>query len=137
MKPVLTHVQLLNHGLPAARVIVEALQRRARRDSQAFIMPDGLTRGALIRSLSVLISSLETACKPQQAMYSLCQDAAKALSRTLDDILDGPSTSGPTVPNTNEPSLQDLSAASDVGNLEQVLWNDCDLSDWLKNVDCE
>jgi hypothetical protein len=121
--------------LPAARNIVEALRRRAQPDSQSFVMPDGLTRGALIRSLSVLISSLESACKPQQAMYSLCKDAADALSRTLDDLLDGPAASGPPVPQSTGPSMQDLSVGSDVGNLDQVLWNDCDLSDWLKTVD--
>ncbi|KAJ9622714.1 hypothetical protein H2203_006365 [Taxawa tesnikishii (nom. ined.)] len=72
-----------NSGLPSAAVLATALHSNT-------TLPANLSRSTLIRNLSVFIAHLESIYSPEEANYGICMQAAKIISRTLDDVLEPP-----------------------------------------------
>lgn len=105
-------LQVLCYSLAAAGVLVNALLEVARsKGTQS--LPDGLNRAFIIRQLSVFISHLESIYNPGDPNYTICLNAAKAISRTLDDALDISSAASTTVNSTAGP--QTPASNNDVG----------------------
>lgn len=105
-------VQVLCYGLPAAAVLVNALLEVARsKGTQS--LPEGLNRAFIIRQLSVFISHLESIYNPGDANYNVCVNAAKAISRTLDDALD--ISSAPSTAVTSAAGPQTPASSNDIG----------------------
>jgi len=130
-------------------VLVMALQDATRDPSWSF--PESLKRSLLIRRLSAFVSYLETVCRPTQVNYTPCMQAARTISRILDEVLDSltsahavpdiqleasevpesaevpHATTGvaPTSAEAAEPGLMDF---GDLGDLDLVDW--ADTVDW-------
>jgi hypothetical protein len=103
--------QVVNYGLPSAATLVAALQKSAINRTQP--LPQNLSRSGLIRSLMVFTSYLESFGDAGEAIHSTCMQAAQAISRTLDHMLDEPAVVSDTPPGTNVPasmSCNDLDA---------------------------
>ncbi|KAF2466147.1 uncharacterized protein BDR25DRAFT_345731 [Lindgomyces ingoldianus] len=77
--------EILLYGIPSGSVLVTALQEQ-HQTGQAF--PTSISRSEIIRTLSVLISHLESVAKPGDGNYSLCRKAMKAFTRVIDAVLD-------------------------------------------------
>lgn len=73
--------------MPSAATLTMALHG-ARNGAQT--LPPTTSRSSLVRSLSVFASYLEGICKAAEGNYALCMQASKAISRTLDEVLDAP-----------------------------------------------
>ena len=150
----LTQCQMFAYGLFCATILCSALQDITRDPSK--MLPEGLNRATLIRNLSVFIADLELVCGPGNINHEFCAQASKAISKALDDVLNGVSTttvfvnnvpnigvlatpsSSSSLPALNEfgnasglPRTDDLASMDfsnfDVGNF--------DLSDWSMNID--
>lgn len=92
-------LQFLSYGCPCALVLIELLDKIARGGTQS--LPLGISKPFMIRRLAVFISQLETICGPTDINYKVCTQAASALSRKLDKILEEPAhADGPS------PSMQ-------------------------------
>lgn len=91
----------------------------------------------LIRSLSVFVSQLESICGPGEANYDLCIQASKAISRTLDEVLDPPQYASTPAPATPAQSavMNDNLGMMDLDVLNPESWENFDLSAWAKNID--
>ncbi|KAK3679719.1 hypothetical protein LTR78_000095 [Recurvomyces mirabilis] len=81
---------LLLHGMPAAVVLIEALQKMGRQRPPLLALPEGITRASLVRTLSIFVGQLDTACEPSDTNKDVCTQASDALSRALDDVLNAP-----------------------------------------------
>lgn len=83
------HAVLL-FGIPSGSVLATVLQEQ-HRTGQHF--PDFMTRSEIIRTLSVLISHLDTAARldsgasPGDGNYNHCRKAAKTFTRVIDTVL--------------------------------------------------
>lgn len=55
--------------------------------SHTSTLPPELSRSRLIRTLSVFVSQLESISDPGEPNYDICVQASKAISRTLDELL--------------------------------------------------
>jgi hypothetical protein len=90
------NLQVVNYGLPSAATLAAALQTSARTRTQP--LPQSLSRSALIQSLMMFTSYLKSVGDTGEAIHSTCMQAAQAISRILDNVLDEPppSTSGTT-----------------------------------------
>lgn len=87
--------QVVNYGLPSAAALVAAVQNGARTRTQP--LPHSLSRSAVIRSLMVFTSYLESIGDVGETIENTCMQAAQAISRTVDRMLDEPpSLSGTT-----------------------------------------
>jgi len=98
--------QVVNYGLPSAATLAAALHTSARNRTQSF--PQKLSRSALIRSLIAFVSFLESIGDEGEVVHTTCVQAAHAISRTLDDVLNHlPSTSGvtPSIPTPGPPPI--------------------------------
>lgn len=94
----------------------------------------------------MFVSQLKNAAVPGEANYDICRQASKAISTTLDEILDGslgPSHL-PTAPiqaaEQQSSSLGLLDPASfnvpmDVHAGRLDLWNDFDVEGWLSSIE--
>ncbi|KJX95955.1 transcription factor C6 like protein [Zymoseptoria brevis] len=139
--------QNLLYGFPAAVVLATALQKNQP-------LPQHVKRSKLIRDLSVMVSLLENSISPGEANYMISIEAAKALSRTIDEILDAaPASSAsvntmstPTTTSFAEPRLAASQAcplfadpmAMDVTDMTLFNGGDLDSFDlcaWAKNMD--
>lgn len=138
---------ILGYGLPCAMVLVMAFQDSTRDASWSF--PPSLKRSVLIRRLSAFVSYLETVCRPFQANYISCMQAARTMSRILDEVLDS-LTGAPIASSTQQATSGAANDASpteaqqptvtgvdvavpdmmDFGDL-----GDLDLVDWANNID--
>lgn len=67
-------------------------------------LPTKVGRAELVRNLSVFASNLQTVRIPDEANYENCLRASKAITRTLDEVIEG-SLQGPS----QEPKLAPLS----------------------------
>ncbi|KAK4505168.1 hypothetical protein PRZ48_003131 [Zasmidium cellare] len=143
---------VLCYGLPAAGVLVNALLEVARsKGTQS--LPEGLNRAFIIRQLSVFISHLESIYNPGDPNYTICLNAAKAISRTLDDALDISaasttvnSTAGPQTPASNNDVGATLAPAMplmlnnerngmDLDILSSNGLDGFDFATWMKDID--
>ncbi|KAJ5198565.1 uncharacterized protein N7498_007682 [Penicillium cinerascens] len=142
---------VVNYGLPSAATLVAALQTSTRNRTRQ--LPQNLSRSALIRSLMVFTSYLESIGDVGEAIHSTCMQATQAISRTLDNMLDEPpsmssTTPGMTVPASMpcddldtpfspsqflQPSL-DTTGFPNFDLLNSNALDDFDLSGWLNNV---
>jgi hypothetical protein len=131
------------YAFPAAVILATALQKGQ-------TLPETLKRSKLIRDLSVLISLLETATKPDEANHDISLQAAKAISRTLDQILEPMSTSGLAANSISTTVANDAAQQQHVSSdtydqigmelSDAALFNDdglgeFDLAEWAKNID--
>lgn len=97
---------MVNYGLPSAATLAAALHTSARNRAQSF--PQRLSRSALIRSLLAFVSFLESIGDEGEVVHTTCLQAAQAISRTLDDVLNhSPSMSGvtPSIPTPGPPPV--------------------------------
>ncbi|KAF2489730.1 hypothetical protein BU16DRAFT_597224 [Lophium mytilinum] len=76
---------VLSFGIPSGSVLVTALQEQSATGAS---LPASITRSEIIRSISVLISNLESVSRPGDGNYPICKKAAKTFTRLIDDILD-------------------------------------------------
>jgi len=142
------------YGLFCATTLCSALQDITRDPSKT--LPDGLNRATLIRNLSVFIADLELICGPGNINHEFCAQASKAISKALDDVLNGVSnttTLANNVPNmgvlatpssssslpalsefgdAGAPARTDDLAGMDFGNFDVGSF---DLADWSMNID--
>lgn len=144
--------QALGHGLPCAAVLVTALQDTSR-DGGTKTMPTGLSRSRLIRDLVVFNSQLESMWTPAEADQKIFRQASKAITRALDELLDGTSTSAAAVNaptgaqrtmsrsdgRAHDPMAVSSPAGNDTTLPEFDILNDpldgFDLAAWVKNID--
>ncbi|KAF2188919.1 hypothetical protein K469DRAFT_564200 [Zopfia rhizophila CBS 207.26] len=82
---------ILLFGIPSGSVLATALQEQ-HQTGQHF--PQSISRSEIIRSLSVLISHLDSVVRPGDGNYNLCRKATKAFTRVIDAVLD-PQPSAP------------------------------------------
>ncbi|SMY21836.1 unnamed protein product [Zymoseptoria tritici ST99CH_1A5] len=139
--------QNLLYGFPAAVVLATALQK-----NQPLLQY--VKRSKLIRDLSVMVSLLENSISPGEANYIISIEAAKALSRTVDEILDAAPASSASVNTISTPTTTSIAepqlAASQTCPLfadpmamdvtDVTLFNggdldSFDLCEWAKNMD--
>lgn len=73
------------YALPSAGVLAIDLRMRMRQGSNP---PRSISKSEVIRHTSVLAASLQWASEPSGGNHNLCAEAAKTLSRILDEILD-------------------------------------------------
>lgn len=141
--------KILCYGMPTAVILVTALQDALQDPSKT--LPPGLSKSSIIRNLSVLICQLETATHQEEANHTVCIQAAKALSRKLDQILDESAVPGPVTPTSADasavhtvPALSTPAHAVPIGvgqatDLDAVLLNptfdDFDLENWAVDLD--
>jgi hypothetical protein len=91
---------VLLFGVPSGSVLATALQEQ-HRTGQPF--PTSISRSEIIRTLSVLISHLDTAshldsgARPGDGNYNLCRKAAKAFTKLIDTVLDAKPDVTPSV----------------------------------------
>lgn len=138
---------ILGYGLPCAMALVMAFQDSMR--DASWTLPPSLKRSVLIRRLSAFVSYLETVCKPFQANYISCMQAARTMSRILDEVLDS-LTGAPAVPNTQQAIAGASNNTETVEQQQQVAANtettmpdmmefgdlgDLDLVDWAATID--
>ncbi|KAF3764413.1 hypothetical protein M406DRAFT_351718 [Cryphonectria parasitica EP155] len=85
---------LLFYALPSAVVLITALQDAVRDPARS--LPPSISKPTLFRNLSVLVSQLEALASPEEPHYTFCAQAAKSMSRKLDQVLEhsmaGPGT---------------------------------------------
>ncbi|KAK6434013.1 hypothetical protein LTR95_009801 [Oleoguttula sp. CCFEE 5521] len=79
---------MYNYGLPCAATVAQALHETSKTPS-LHQLPGELDRASLIRNLSVFLSDLESVCGPGSLNHEYCTQAAKAISATLDSVLNG------------------------------------------------
>lgn len=145
----LTDFQVLCYGLPAAARLVNALLEQAR-SKVAQPLPPELNRSYIIRQLSVFISHLESIYNPGDANYNVCINAAKAISRTLDEALDTSaqnttvsSVTGPQTPisannldtNPNIGPAMPVMNGMDLDILSTNGLDGFDFATWMKDID--
>lgn len=73
------------YALPSAGVLAIDLRMRMQQGTNP---PRSISKSEVIRHTSVLAASLQWASEPSGGNHSLCAEAAKTLSRILDEILD-------------------------------------------------
>nr|POE77933.1 hypothetical protein CFP56_09575 [Quercus suber] len=100
---------VLVYGLPSAVMLASALQSLITNTRQ---MPPGMSRSVLIRSLTVFVSHLESTYSPDKANYSMCMEAAKAITKILDDILDPSLATVPYSETLETPTTRQCSASA-------------------------
>lgn len=127
------------YALPSAGVLAIDLRTRMQQNSDP---PRSISKSEVIKHTSVLAASLQWASEPSGGNHNLCTEAAKTLSRILDEILDNSGQSGET--NTSEGVSGDVS-----GNMSPVAMDmDCSMLadpgvdseaflDWFDNLDWE
>lgn len=121
-------------------VLAKATQNLAKSTSHNSSLPPELNRSRLIQTLSVFISQLESISGPGEPNYYICVQASKAISRTLDELLN-PSPDHLALANTtpSAPQFSDL----DNMNLGIVgadpvsghIWDEFDLPSFASNFD--
>jgi hypothetical protein len=128
---------VLCYGLPPVVVLVEALQKIARHGTQSVIMPDGLTRSSIIRTLSVFVTQLETASEPVDTNYKVCIQASGAITTALDEVIDAPVVAKPVQALQSQTGQAGDGLVEDFSmtDLDPDLWNDTDLASWVKSLD--
>lgn len=94
--------QVVNYGLPSAAALVAAVQIGAQTRTQS--LPHNLSRSAVIRSLMVFTTYLEGISGVGEAIENTCMQAAKSISRTVDRMLDEPSSLLSTAPDLTIPA---------------------------------
>ena len=81
------------YALPSAGVLAIDLRTRAQQSSNP---PRSVSKSEIIKHTSVLAASLQWASEPSGGNHNICAEAAKTLSRILDEILDGSGQNGET-----------------------------------------
>jgi hypothetical protein len=127
----------LLYGLSPAIVLARAARGLARNGSLALYFPPELSRSKLIRTLSVFAYQLESISGPGEPNYDICVQASKAISRTLEELLN---PSPIHLDLTSTPAqLVDLEnfKLSLVGSdaLDVNIWDGFDSFDWPSSVD--
>lgn len=150
----LTETQLLGYALPCAAVLTTTLQNVSRSNG-SLKLPTGVSRSTLIRNLSMFVSHLQSICSPGDGDYKICVQASKAMSRVLDEVLEGPGASNaePQTPisasneavvdvqavlNSSIQPLLNGAETADIGDLDMLGGeglDEFDLSTWIKNID--
>lgn len=130
-------MKVLSYGLSPAFVLVEAVQRLARHGQGAVSLPPDITRASLIRTLSVFVSQLDTACDGGDTNYDVCMRASKAISRSLDEVLNSQTPASAGLPASPDHTPHMTAATDDMAfdNLASSIWDDYDLSGWMKDID--
>jgi hypothetical protein len=121
----------LYYALPSAGVLAIDLRMRMQQGSSP---PRLISKPEVIRHTSVLAASLQWASEPSGGNHKLCAEAAKMLSRILDEILDSSgqrsemSTSGNMSPITMD---MDYSMLTEHGADSETFLN------WFDNLEWE
>ncbi|KAK4565902.1 hypothetical protein LTR86_003751 [Recurvomyces mirabilis] len=127
---------LLLHGMPAAVVLIEALQKLGRQRPPLLVLPEGITRASLVRTLSIFVGQLDSACEPSDTNKDVCTQASDALSRALDDVLNAPMMAvGESSRVVETQSAAAMAFESEMPDLGDTVWNDNDLASWVANID--
>lgn len=144
-KGTLTTFQMLDYGLSAAAMMIEAISNKGAQNWHGII-----SRSKLVRDLSVFVASLEGICQPGEANHAVCTRAARRIAKALDEVLDsGTTTTEDETPNqvAQKGTLIDTTAAMqqtvetsgcDVIPGEQNGFDGLDFSDldsWLRSID--
>lgn len=83
------------YGVPSAVVLLDAMQQQQSDSSpEPALLPPEICKAALVRSLSVFISNLDTIADKTESNHFLAGHAAKHLSDRLDAVLEPPLSSG-------------------------------------------
>lgn len=84
-------MKLLACGLPSAAVLLTTLENNTQDPSSTH--PPGIKTSAVIRNVSVFTSQLERVASSRERNQAFCLQAAKAITKKLDKILDKLATS--------------------------------------------
>lgn len=84
-------------------ILIRALQNGIRDPSRG--LPPTISKASLVRNLCVLASQLESLACSQQPTYTFCTQAAKSISREIDQILEEQLASQETAVQSNDPEL--------------------------------
>ena len=106
-------------------------------------LPDGTTRASILRALSVFTDMLDNTAKLEDANEEMCRRAWNGISRSLDELLNGPTL--PTITDTALPLTPAGTAEADVtafvggeGDMSWDInwtWEDFDLTTWMKGIE--
>lgn len=143
--------QVVNYGLPSAATLVAAVQNGARTRTQP--LPHSLSRSAVIRSLMVFASYLESIGDVGETIENTCLQAAQSISRTVDRMLDEPPSLSGTTPDMTLPASMscddpetpfspsqfmqtgpDITGIANCDLLDRNTLNSFDLSGWLNTT---
>ncbi|OTB17073.1 hypothetical protein K445DRAFT_21265 [Daldinia sp. EC12] len=128
---------ILYYGVPSASILTSALLDITRNPSRT--LPPGINGSLLIRNLSVLVSHLESATSPGETNHEFCMQAARLISRSLDQILSGFTASTVTTPSNPAQELNDNSDAwtAGIGDLVNISFGDfnsLDFETWVMDI---
>lgn len=119
--------------MPCAIVLVTAAKKLGQTTGSNHILPDGITRSILIRDLAVCVSQLDSMAVTTESNANACGQASRAISRTLDELLNAPVTAAALEPLT----ATGASSIADDGlqNVDLAMFDDIDLADWIKSIE--
>ncbi|KAI1478200.1 hypothetical protein F4774DRAFT_419522 [Daldinia eschscholtzii] len=128
---------ILYYGVPSASILTSALLDITRNPSRT--LPPGINGSLLIRNLSVLVSHLESGTSPSETNHEFCMQAARLISRNLDQILSGFTASTITTPSNSAQELNDISDAwtAGIGDLVNISFGDfnsLDFETWVMDI---
>ncbi|KAK6952442.1 hypothetical protein Daesc_006979 [Daldinia eschscholtzii] len=128
---------ILYYGVPSASILTSALLDITRNPSRT--LPLGINGSLLIRNLSVLVSHLESATSPGETNHEFCMQAAKLISRNLDQILSGFTASSITTPSNpaQEPNDSSDTWTAGIGDLDSISFadfNSLDFETWVMDI---
>lgn len=127
-------MQMLGYGLPCAVVLATASKKLSQPTGLNYALPDGITRSTLIRDLAVFVSQLDSMAASSESNAEACGQASRAISRTLDDLLNAPLMAA-----TLEPATAAKAANVADDDLQRVdldaMFDDVDLADWIKSIE--
>lgn len=127
------------YALPSAGVLAIDLRMRMQQGSNS---PRSISKSEVIRHTSVLAASLQWASEPSGGNHNLCAEAAKTLSRILDEILDSSgqriemSTSG-TVSGTVSGNMSPMAMDMDYSMLAEHGADSETFLNWFDNLEWE
>jgi hypothetical protein len=118
--------------------LATAAHNLARNGAANTVLPSELSCATLIRNLIVFVSQLESIRGPEEANYDICVQASRAISRTLDDLLEqaiAPPGQAPVTPAQPQVIANEHVDVDDLGALNPDDWENFDLSNWIKSID--
>lgn len=126
---------MLWDGLSPAIALAQAAQTIARKGSAAVHLPPGLDRARLVRLLSVFVSELESITGPAEPNFEMCERARGAISRTLDELLNAPTTFTDAAAVTLSTPMVLMPGFMTPDGLHSDVWEGLDMSAWAGMFD--
>lgn len=127
-------MQVLGYGLPCAIVLATASKKLSQPAGLNYTLPEGVTRSTIIRDLAVFVSQLDSMALSAESNAEACGQASRAISRTLDDLLNVPLMTAGLGSSTAARAANVADDDFQGADLDAML-DDFDLADWIKSIE--